>query len=147
MALLEIGPHLIKRLQDKTSAKKVAGEENLEGVLARAQVSRSVYVVPYNYSTDKDAGGGVRKWREVWLVIIVVQHAGQGETAQEMLTAASKLLAEVLSALDGWRCPPVAVGEIEATDPPPVLRRDGFGYFPLAFTVGTVSDGCMDSEV
>ena len=67
------------------------------------------------------------------------QHVG----AAAIRNAAAALLAEVMAALDGWRCPG-AVGLVRASDPPAPLVTAGFGYFPLAFAVDTVTAGAEE---
>lgn len=146
MALLEVGPHLVERLKGRCeSVKGVFMADALAGVLERGQQSEVLYVTLADYEPGKDDGSGCTVWRETWLVILVIKNVTQGpERANGIYATASRLLAEVQSALAGWQCPPVAVGKIRAASPPAPQLTDVFAYFPLAFAVDVLVEGVSD---
>jgi hypothetical protein len=143
MALLEVGPYLVDRLQDQCrSVKGVFMADALAGVLERGQQSEVLYVTLADYEPIKDDGSGDTLWRETWLVILVIKNVTQGPgRANGIYTTASRLLADVQSALTGWQCPPVTVGKIRAASPPAPQLNDAFAYFPLAFSVDVLVEG------
>ncbi len=149
MALLDEGPLLKARLLARcpASAGNVFQTEDLKGVKAKSQVVPALHLVLHSYRTVADDGADSSLWRSIWLVVAVVRNQKQGVGAQAVLdeAAAGQLLAETIAALDGWRCPGKA-GRVRAIEPPPLLVADGFGWFPLAFTVDCVTAGAADSD-
>ncbi len=145
MPLLDAEPLLIDRL--KAACPAVSGNvfstANLEGVLEANQITPALHVVLHSYrKLDDDAGSGTL-WRETWLVVAVVKNVRQNVGASAIRNAGGALVAEAMAALDGWRCPG-AVGLVRAIDPPYPDIVAGFGYFPLAFAVNTVTTGAED---
>ena len=145
MPLLDAEPLLVDRL--KAACPAVSGNvfaaADLAAVQEAGQVTPALHVVLHHYrKLDDDAGSGTL-WRETWLVVACVKNVRQHVGAAAIRNAAGALLAEVMAALDGWRCPG-AVGLVRAIDPPAPLVTDGFGYFPLAFAVNTVTTGAED---
>lgn len=142
MALLDAGPLLEARLKARCPSvgDNVFSTEDLAGVKERGQVHPALHVVLHSYRPLSDDDGGCSRWREIWLVVALVKNARQNAGTGYVRLAAAPLLAEAVAALDGWRCPGV-VGLVRAIDPPNPLITDGFGYFPLAFAVETVTEG------
>ena len=118
--------------------------EDLAGVKEKGQVTPALHVVLHSYRPLSDDDGSGSRWQEVWLVVAVVKNVRQNAGTGAIRNAAAALLAEAVAALDGWRCPG-ALGLVRAIDPPAPLITDGFGYFPLAFAVQTVTAGAEDS--
>ena len=145
MPLLQAGPLLESRLKAKCPAAgdNVFSTADLAGVKEARQVTPALHVVLHSYQPLSDDGGSSSRWREVWLVVAVVKNVRQGVGAQAVRDDAAALLAETVAALDGWRCPG-AVGFVRAIAPPAPVITDGFGYFPLAFEVQTVTAGTED---
>lgn len=146
MPLLDAEPLLIDRL--KAACLSVSGNvfaaADLAAVKEAGQVTPALHVVLHHYrKLDDDYGSGTL-WRETWLVVACVKNVRQHVGAAAIRNAAAPLLAEVMAALDGWRCPG-SVGLVRAIDPPGPLVTDGFGYFPLAFAVNTVTAGAEDN--
>lgn len=142
MALLEAGPLLEARLK---ASCPVAGDnvfttEDLAGVKEKGQVTPALHVVLHSYRPLSDDDGSSSRWQEIWLVVAVVKNVRQNAGTGAIRNAAAPLLAEAVAALDGWRCPG-SLGLVRAIDPPTPLITDGFGYFPLAFSVQTVTAG------
>ena len=146
MALLEAGPLLEARLKAKCQAAgdNIFTTEDLAGVKEKGQVTPALHIVLHSYRPLSDDDGSGTRWREIWLVVAVVKNMRQKVGTEAVRNAAAALLAETVAALDGWRCPGT-VGLLRATDPPAPLITDGFGYFPLAFEVQTVTTGAEDS--
>lgn len=145
MALLDVGEPLVERIKALCpSFKVVQSAEDIEGVLESSQVSGSAYIVLGRYTPISNDGGGITRWRETWLVVSVVKFVRQGDSVQTMRSLAAPLLAEVLAAVDGWRIPGVTVGQITPVPGPDPLISKGFGYFPLAFSADSVSQGVTD---
>lgn len=142
MALLDAGPHFETRLKARcpSAADNVFSTEDLAGVKERTQVTPALHVVLHSYRPLSDDEGACSRWREIWLVVAIVKNARQHAGTAGVRLAAAPLLAEAVAALDGWRCPG-SVGLVRAIDPPNPLITDGFGYFPLAFAVETVTEG------
>lgn len=145
MALLDAGPLIEARLKAKcpTAGDNVFSTADLVGVKEKSQVTPALHVVLHSYQPLSDDDGSSSRWREIWLVVVVVKNARQNVGAQAVRNEAPPLLAEVVAALDGWRCPG-CIGLVRAIDPPAPLITDGFGYFPLAFATQVVSDGAED---
>jgi len=146
MALLDAEPLLVDRLKAKCPAVSgnVFAAADLAAVQETGQVTPALHVVLAGYrKLDDDAGSGTL-WRETWLVVACVKNVRQHVGASAIRNAAAALLAETMAALDGWRCPGAA-GLVRAIDPPAPLVTDGFGYFPLAFAVNTVTAGAEDA--
>jgi len=146
MALLDAGPQIEARLKAKCPAvgDNVFSSEDLAGVKEKGQVTPALHVVLHSYRPLSDDEGSGTLWREIWLVVAVVKNMRQKVGTEAVRNAAAALLDETVAALDGWRCPG-SVGLLRATDPPAPLITDGFGYFPLAFEVQTVTAGAEDS--
>lgn len=145
MALLDAESLLIARL--KAACPSVSGNvfaaADLAAVKEAGQVNPALHVVLHHYrKLDDDTGSGTL-WRETWLVVACVKNVRQNVGASAIRNAAGALLAEAMAALDGWRCPG-AIGLVRAIDPPGPLVTDGFGYFPLAFAVNTVTAGAEE---
>lgn len=147
MGLLDAGPLLETRLRQRcpTAGDNVFTTDSLAGVKERSQVTPALHLVLHSY--PKVPGeDGMSLWQEIWLVVAVVKHARQGPGQQAALrAAAAPLLAEVLAALDGWKCPGT-IGRVNALTPPNPLFTESFGYFPLAFEVRVATDGCDDED-
>lgn len=146
MALLDAGPLFDARLKARcpTAEDNIFSTEDLAGVKEKSQVAPALHIVLHSYQPLSDDEGSGTRWREIWLVVAVVKNARQKVGSEAVRNAAAGLLAEVVAALDGWRCPG-AVGLVRAIAPPNPLITDGFGYFPLAFEVQTVTAGAEDS--
>jgi len=146
MALLEAGPLIEARLsaQCPTAGDSVFTTETLAGVKEKGQVTPALHVVLHSYRPLSDDDGSRSRWQEVWLVVAVVKQVRQNVGALAVRSAAAGLLAEAVAALDGWRCPGT-LGLVRAIDPPAPLITDGFGYFPLAFAVQTLTVGTEDA--
>ncbi|HQU77989.1 MAG TPA: hypothetical protein PLU47_00830 [Azonexus sp.] len=142
MGLLESGPLIEARLkaQCPTAGDNVFSTEDLAGVKEKGQVTPALHIVLHSYQPLSDDEGSGTRWREIWLVVAVVKNVRQNVGTQAVRQAAASLLAETVAALDGWRCPG-AVGLLRSIQPPAPLITDGFGYFPLAFEVQTVTTG------
>ncbi len=144
MALLDDAPLIEARLREicLTAGDNVFQTESLAGVNERSQTTPALHLVMHSYRPLRNVDGATSNWRTVWLVIVVVKHARQGVGARSVaeVSPASQLIKEVVSALDGWRCPG-ALGRMRAIDPPAPLITAGFGYFPLAFEVEGVLEG------
>lgn len=140
--LLQAGPLIEARLRAlcPTAGDNVFSTADLAGVKEARQVTPALHVVLHSYQPLSDDYGSTSRWRETWLVVVVVKNVRQGVGAQAVRDEAPALLAETLAALDGWRCPGT-VALVRAVAPPAPVITDGFGYFPLAFAVQTVSDG------
>lgn len=145
MALLEAGDHIVSRLKARcaSAGDNVFSTADLAGVKERSQVTPALHVVLHSYRPLSDDSGPASRWSEIYLVVIVVKHARQVSGTDAIRNAAAPLVAEVLAALDGWRCPG-CIGTVRAIDPPNPLSTDSFGYFPLAFAAETVTEGCFD---
>lgn len=146
MALLAAGNHIVSRLKARcaTASDNIFSTADLAGVKERSQVTPALHVVLHSYRPLSDDSGPTSRWSEIYLVVIVVKHARQVSGTDAIRNAAEPLLAEALAALDGWRCPG-CIGTVRAIDPPNPLFTDSFGYFPLAFAVESVTEGCFDS--
>lgn len=146
MALLEADARLVERLKARCPSvtNSVFSTADLVGVKEKSQGGAAMHVVLHSYGPRTNDGGPTSVWREIYLVVCVVKHARQHVGAEALRQAAAPLLAEALAALDGWRCPGT-IGEVRAIDPPNPLITDAFGYFPLAFAIESVSEGCDDS--
>lgn len=144
MALLDEAPLLEARLRAicTTAGDNIFQTEDLAGVKERSQVTPAVHLVLHSYEPAGDDNGDSTLWRAVWIVVVAVKHQRQGVGARAVRESspASTLLQEVIGALDGWYCPGT-VGRVRAIKPPAPLITDGFGYFPLAFAVESVTDG------
>lgn len=144
MALLDEAPLLEARLRAicTTAGDNIFQTEGLAGVKERSQVTPALHLVLAGYQPKDDDAGDTSLWKTTWLVVAVVKNQRQGVGARAVREAspAAALLKEVIAALDGWRCPGT-VGRVRAIPPPGPLITDGFGYFPLAFAVESVTDG------
>lgn len=145
MPLLAAGPQLEARLKAKcpTAGDNIFATADLANVKEKAQVTPALHLVLHSYQPLSDDEGSSSRWREVWLVVAVVKNVRQKVGTQAVRDDAVALLAETMAALDGWRCPG-AVGLVRAITPPAPMITDGFGYFPLAFEVQTVTTGAED---
>lgn len=146
MGLLDAGPLLEARLKALCPAAgdNIFATADLAGVREKAQVTPALHLVLHSYKPLSDDEGSSSRWQETWLAIAVVRNARQNVGAQAVRDEAPALLAEAMAALDGWHCPGT-VGLVRAIAPPPPLITDGFGYFPLAFAVNTVTAGAEDA--
>lgn len=147
MALLAAGPLIESRLKAKCPAAgdNVFSTADLAGVKEKSQTTPALHVVLHSYQPASDDNGSSSRWREIWLIVAVVKNVRQGVGAQAVRDDAAALLAETVAALDGWRCAGT-VGLVRAIAPPQPMITDGFGYFPLAFEVQTVTDGAEDAQ-
>ena len=145
MALLESAEHFVNRLKSRcpSATAGVFSTADLAGVKEKSQKHPALHVVLHSYRPLSNDGGPTSKWAEIYLVIAVVKNAQQNVGAEAVRNEAVSLLAEVVAALDGWRCPG-CIGEVRAIDPPNPLITDSFGYFPLAFAVESVTEGSND---
>jgi hypothetical protein len=145
MALLEAGERLVNRLKARCAmaGDNVFSTADLAGVKERSQVTPALHVVLHSYRPLSDDSGPTSRWLEIYLVVVVVKHARQAIGAEAIRGSAAPLIAEVIAALDGWRCAG-CIGRVRAIDPPNPLITDSFGYFPLAFGVESVTEGCFD---
>lgn len=145
MGLLDAGEKIEDRLRNKcTSAKLVASADSLADVKESAQTNESIYVVTHSYKPGDSSGLPDRKWEEVYLVVVAVQNVSQTGSSSLLRKQASVLLAEVISALDGWRCQPEFAGPLVSIPGPTPLVSTGWGYFPLAFQATSVMIGCLN---
>lgn len=146
MPLLEAGPLLEARIRllCKSAGDNVFTSADLAGVRERAQVTPALHLVMHSYKPLSDDTGSSSRWQETWLVVAVVKNVRQNAGAGAVRDDAVALLAETMAALDGWKCPG-AVGLVRAIAPPQPLITDGFGYFPLAFSVITLTEGVEDA--
>jgi len=145
--LLASGPAIEARLRAQCPAAgdNVFTTATLAGVKEKSQVTPALHLVLHSYRPIADDDGSGSLWRVIWLVVAVVRNARQNAGTAPIQDAAGDLLAQAVGALDGWRCPGT-VGKLRAIDPPNPLITDGFGYFPLAFSVDVVTDGTEELQ-
>lgn len=145
MALLEADGHIVARLKARcpSATGGVFSTADLAGVKEGAQKNAAMHVVLHSYSPPANDGEGTSVWQEIYLVVIVVNNARQHVGSEAIRQAAVLPLKEALAALDGWRCPGT-IGSMSAINPPNPMITDAFGYFPLAFAVKCVTEGCND---
>lgn len=147
MGLLESGPLIEERLLAccPSALSNVFVTEKLAGVAEKSQVTPALHLVLHSYRPVEDDGRGDSRWREIWLVVAVQKNQRQGVGAKAVRDAAPDMLKEVLAALDGWLCPGT-VSVMRAIEPPRPEITQGYGYFPLAFSVDVVTDGAADND-
>ncbi|MBI2278193.1 MAG: hypothetical protein HYU74_12635 [Dechloromonas sp.] len=146
LGLLEAGPLLEQRLKAlcPSAQDNIFCTEALAGVMEKSQVTPALHLVLHSYKPIEDNASDNR-WREIYLVVAVQKNQRQGVGAKAVREAAPAMLKEAIAALDGWKCPG-AVGVVRAIDPPNPQITQGFGYFPLAFTVDVVTDGATNPD-
>lgn len=147
MGFLESAPLLVSRLKERCPSAQgnVFSTAELAGVQEKAQITPALHVVLHSYAPENDDDGPTNTWVEVYLVVAAVKHAGQRAGAAPVLNESAALLRESLAALAGWQCPGT-LGTIKLERPPKPLSADAFGYFPLAFSVRTITEGCQDDQ-
>ncbi|OMS07801.1 hypothetical protein AQ750_04650 [Burkholderia pseudomallei] len=121
----------------------VAGERSIKDSLDRKLATPYALVI---YAGDKVLTGKngvadlgrVQAVEQKWHIEIVVNNqtdyvGGTGERVE-----AGTLIAQVLSALSGYRLSPLH-RELRRVNAPAVLHSPPYGYFPLAFTTEIVT--------
>ena len=127
---------LATKLAATTAKPKVYTAQELENVKDRSQNAAAVFVAYNGISSIAPLSGNpaivtVSVDFVVWTVTRSASRHGSGEGTRE---AADPILLAILDALCGWR-PVSGLPPLTLTDTSGPAYAEGFGYFPLAFTL------------
>lgn len=139
---LKAEPLIVARLQEQCpAARAVLTPADLAGVVEKSQVAPALHVVFDGFTVKETNQLGLESlFQERWLVVAAVKHAAQGKGAAGLRGEAGLILLEAYRALAGWKPADDLGWMIPATPPPPVIG-DGYGYFPLAWSLQYVVQG------
>lgn len=130
-------PLLVARLESELDASvAVKTAEELAGLDELSQKTEAVYVIYDGDSPGGNAGDGSRAvMKQRWMTVVAVRNRNtlDGEKARRK---AGELMAAVNTALAGYKLGQGFLPIIRVGATPPGYS-DTYGYFPIAFEVGT----------
>jgi len=77
-------------------------------------------------------GGPAQLTHQLWMVVLVVKHAGTVTTGEGARRKAGPLIAKMLKALTGW-APGQGLTALRRAPGAKPGYRDGYGYYPFTF--------------
>lgn len=124
------------KLAGLTPCPKIYTATDLENAKNWSQVAASVFVA-YNGITGVDSMKGapnIATLSQEFYVWTVTRSASRHGTQKGTREAADPILDGVIRALMGWK-PGPAIPALELRDSPSPAYAEGFGYFPLVFSL------------
>lgn len=131
---------IVERLNTKLAAlnprPKVYDSTGLEDMQNRSQMAASVYVAYNGISEIQPLPGNpaIATVGQQFIIWTVTRSAKGHDSQSGTREAADPILVAILEALCGWR-PVSGKQSLELVDTPGPAYAQGFGYFPLAFSL------------
>lgn len=140
---LSAEPLIVARLEAKVPGVKVFSAADLAGVAEAKQTTPALHVLFSGYRPTRQQEGShgrIQEGEQTWFVVAAVRNLRSPQTGEHAREEAGPVLATVLAALQGWK-PSTGHGPLELAPGARAGFKNGFGYFPLAFTTKVVTRG------
>lgn len=137
---IDVEEAIVTRLQTKLATldrvPKVYPAADIENAKDKSQVAAAVFVA-YNGITGVEQLKGaphIVTLTQDFIIWTVTRSASRHGSQQGTRESADPILEGIIKALAGWR-PASGMPALEMTETPGPAYGEGFGYFPLSFTM------------